>query len=103
MQSIRYTKQVTRECDITGERKLFKAIIVRAVEDAFSKNKEKSSLDKRQARYFLCDDPAFQDYCDFAGVSASRLRKMSRKLSAMPDEESTALFKKLWREDICDI
>lgn len=95
-----------RESDIKGERELFKAIIVRAVKDAFSKTRRSSSissLDKKQARFFLCDDPAFQDYCDFAGVSASRLRKISKKLCAMPDEESTALFKKLWRDDLCDI
>lgn len=97
---------MTNECDIKGERMLFKAIIVRAVKDAFSKarkNSSVSSLDKKQARFFLCEDPAFQDYCDFAGVSASRLRKMSRKLSEMSDEESTALFKKLWRDNLCDV
>lgn len=88
--------------DIKGERMLFKAIIVRAVKDAFSKARGNSSsissLDKKQARYFLCDDPAFQDYCDFAGISAYRLRKISKKLCAMPENEASALFKKLWKD-----
>lgn len=88
--------------DIKGERMLFKAIIVRAVKDAFSKARGNSSsissLDKKQARYFLCDDPAFQDYCDFAGISAYRLRTVSKKLCSMPDKEATALFRKLWKE-----
>ena len=90
------------ESGIKGERMLFKAIIVRAVKDAFSKARGNSSsissLDKKQARYFLCDDPAFQDYCDFAGISAYRLRKISRELCAMPENEASALFKKLWKD-----
>ena len=89
------------EGDIKGERLLFKAIIVRAVKDAFSKAKDNcsiSSLDKKQARFFLCDDHAFQDYCDFAGISAYRLRRISKKLCAMPDAEASALYRKLIKE-----
>lgn len=94
------------EGDIKGERLLFKAIIVRAVKDAFSRSKDScsiSSLDKRQARFFLCDDPAFQDYCDFAGVSAYRLRKIAKELCAMPDAEATALYRKWIKEEGGDL
>lgn len=94
-----------RECDVKGEKLLFRAIVVRAVKDAFStatENTAISKLDKKQARYFLCDDPAFQDYCDYAGISASRLRRISRLLNALPDKEATALYRKLWRDE-CDI
>lgn len=87
-----------RENEVKGERMLFKAIVVRAIKDAFSKSKDGSSLDRKQARYFLCEDPAFQDYCDFAGISAYRLRTVSKKLCSMPDKEATALFRKLWKE-----
>jgi len=93
---------MTPESTIKGERELFKAIIVRAVKDAFLKARKSSTisaLDKKQSRFFILEDPAFQTYCDFAGVSASRLRKKAKYLCSLPDEEATALFKKLWRED----
>jgi hypothetical protein len=91
-----------RECDVKGEKLLFRAIIVRAVKDAFStvtENTAISKLDKKQARYFLCDDPAFQDYCDFAGVSGTRLRRASKMLAKMPDKEATVMYRKLLRKE----
>lgn len=91
-----------RECSVKGEKLLFRAIIVRAVKDAFStvtQNTTISKLDKKQARYFLCEDPAFQDYCDYAGVSASRIRRISRLLNTLPDKEATALYRKLLRKE----
>ena len=90
------------EGEIRGERALFKAIIVRAAKDAFSVqtcNTGISPLDKKQARYFLCDDPAFYDYCDFAGISGTRLRRISRMLAAMPNKEATAYYRKLLRKE----
>ena len=91
-----------RDCDVKGERLLFKAIIDRAVKDAFSTatpNTGISALDKKQAKFFLCEDPAFFDYCDYAGVSGSRLRRVSKALASMPDKEATAYYRKLLRKE----
>lgn len=90
------------EGDVKGERLLFKAIIVRAVKDAFSVqtyNTGISTLDKRQARFFLCGDPAFGYYCDFAGVSAARLRRISKLLCLMNDVDATKTYRNLLRKE----
>lgn len=90
-----------REGEVKGERLLFKAIIDRAVKDAFSSipNTAISALDKKQARFFLCEDSSFFDYCDFAGVSGTRLRRVSKILNSMPDREATAYYRKLLRKE----
>ena len=90
------------EGEIKGERALFKAIIVRAVKDAFSvitHNSGITSLDKRQARFFLCEDPAFYIYCDYAGVSATRLRRVSKLLASLPENKATVTYRDLLRKE----
>ena len=80
------------EAEIKGCRILFKAIIARAVKDAFTCQVSGSSatptrIEKQQARYFLCEDPAFGIYCDYADVSATRLRRVCKQLVQMKDRE----------------
>lgn len=90
------------EGEIRGEIALFRAIIVRAIKDAFSTNYPStaiSSLDKKQARFFLCDDPAFYEYCEFANVSGTRIRRGAKKLASMPPHEATVLYRQLLKDD----
>lgn len=89
------------ELEVKGERLLFKAIIDRAVKDAFSSmpNTVISAINKKQARFFLCEDPSFFDYCDFANVSGTRLRRVSKILNSMPDREATSYYRKLLRKE----
>lgn len=87
--------------DIRGERALFKAILYRAVKDAFStrgKSQSITKIDKRYAQYFLCEDKDwFYEVCDYADVSASRIRRGSRALKAMPVEEAVKRYRDLMR------
>lgn len=91
------------EAEIRGERQLFKAVIDRAVRDAFSTAGEPQAitkLDREQAQYFLCEDKhCFYQVCELAGVSGDRIRKGALKLRAMKPSEASALYRKLWRDD----
>lgn len=90
-----------READVRGERALFKAILYRAVKDAFStkgKSQSITKVDKRQAQYFLCEDKEwFYEVCEHAFVSASRIRAGCKMLQAMPVDESVKKYRDLIR------
>lgn len=90
-----------REGEVRGEIQLFRAIIDRAVKDAFSTRGYSSAitkLDKKQAQFFLCDDKKwFRECCECAGVSADRIRKVSRALRQMPEAQSVKYYRDLLR------
>lgn len=64
-----------------GERELAKAVILRAVEDAGAL---KNSLDRKQARLFLCAKNelwkrSLSAWCDMAGLEMYRIIRFARK------------------------
>lgn len=93
-------------------RLLFLNVIVQATKDAFlvplkpkgtSKSARSSQsgrkLNARQAFYWLTEDKEdFQEVCDYAGVSADRVRNKTKELLKLSDEERKREVKKLMRE-----
>lgn len=65
---------------VCGERELGRAVILRAVEDA---NSNKDSLDRREARLFLCAKNnlwrrSLSSWCDIAGWEMDDIIKYAR-------------------------
>ena len=84
-------------------RLLFVNIIVQAVKDAFLRVYETKSAEgtnkcaRNKAIHWLTEDNTgdFHWVCDFASVSADRIRRISKELMKMPERERVAKVRKM--------
>lgn len=93
-------------------RLLFLNVIAQATKDAFltplrtrgKSDAAKSEVKGRRliasrAMFWLTEDSKdFYDICDYAGVSADRVRNKTKELLKLPDDERKREVKKLMRE-----
>lgn len=86
-------------------RLLFVNIITQAVKDAFLKLYTTKSAEgisicaKNNAIFWLTEDRQdFYEICDYAGVSADRIRKKAKELMEMPERERIAEVRKMIRK-----
>lgn len=84
-----------------GYAKLIYSIIQRAVTDAFLIRPCTTfqRIEKKQAIYFLTEDPLLYSYCELIGVSADRIRNKAKAYAKMTEAEATKYCRDLIRRD----